>query len=368
MIPIYRPNLTNYKTFAIEAINSEWISNHGKFVNLASDKIKEILGAKYCILMNNGTSATYCLYLALKYKYPNIHKIYIPNNVFIAPWNCGQVLYNSSVFEVMKLDSETMNIDTNYDYIMSLESNSSMIIVHNLGNIINVPRLKRIRPDIIFIEDNCEGIFGKYEGIYTSSSEANLASCVSFYGNKTLTTGEGGAFFTQYEDIYNYIKHVHEHGMTSDKYIYDVVAYNFRMTNIQAAFLYDQLCDIKTILDNKRRIFEVYNNKLSDLIKNGKAVMSIAEDNTEKGNWMFNVRLLGIEYKIFENFMLNNGIEIRPMFYDIHCHTHLKHIHHPYKDLEKQKIANEYVMLPSYPSLTNDDISKIVSIIEKFLI
>lgn len=368
MISIYRPNLTNYKKSAIEAINSEWISNHGKFVGLATEKLKEIIGAKYCVLMNNGTSATYCLYLALKFKYPNITKIYIPNNVFIAPWNCGQVLYNSSVFEVMRLDTDTMNIDTSDDYIKSLEINSAMVIVHNLGNIINVQRLKRIRPDIIFIEDNCEGIFGKYEGNYTSSSDANLASAVSFYGNKTLTTGEGGAFFTQYEDVYNYIKHVHEHGMTSEKYIYDVVAYNFRMTNIQAAFLYDQLCDIKNILDNKRRIFEVYQSKLSELVKKGKVIFSTAESDTEKAHWMFNVRLVGIDYKIFENLMLVNGVEIRPMFYDIHCHSHLNHINHPYKDLEKQRIANEYVMLPSYPALTNDDITKIVSVIEKLLI
>ncbi len=368
MIPIYRPNLTNYKTSAIEAIESEWISNHGKFVGLATTKIKEILGAKYCILMNNGTSATYCLYLALKFKYPNINKIYIPNNVFIAPWNCGQVLYDSSVFEVMRLDTDTMNIDTNTDYIMSLESNSAIVIVHNLGNIINVPRLKRIRPDIIFIEDNCEGIFGKYEGIYTSSSDDNLASAVSFYGNKTLTTGEGGAFFTQYEDIYNYIKHVHEHGMTNEKYIYDVIAYNFRMTNIQAAFLYDQLCDLKNILDNKRHIFEWYEVELNDLIKEHKVFLSKADIDTEKAHWMFNVRLVGIDYKVFEKRMLENGVEIRPMFYDIHCHKHLTHISHPNKDFEKQKIANEYIMLPSYPALIYNDVCKIVSIIKKLLI
>jgi len=368
MIPIYRPDLTKYKNSAIDAVESQWISNHGKYIGLASEKLNEIIGSKYSILMNNGTSATYCLYLALKFKYPNINKIYIPNNVFIAPWNCGQVLYHSSVFEVMRLDTNTMNIDTNENYIKSLDTNSAVVIVHNLGNVINVPRLKRIRPDIIFIEDNCEGIFGKYEGIYTSSSDSVLASCVSFYGNKTLTTGEGGAFFTQYEDVYNYIKHVHEHGMTREKYIYDVIAYNFRMTNIQAAFLYDQLCDIKTILDNKRRIFDVYINKLSDLIKNAKAVMVSVEDNTEKANWMFNIRLYGIEYKIFEKLMYENGIEIRPMFYDIHCHSHLKLIHHPYKNLDQQKIANEFVMLPSYPGLTDDDINKIVSVIEKILI
>ena len=70
MIPIYRPYLSKYKGSAINAINSEWISNHGEFVQLSTNKLKSITGNKYCILMNNGTSATHCLFKALKYKYP----------------------------------------------------------------------------------------------------------------------------------------------------------------------------------------------------------------------------------------------------------------------------------------------------------
>ena len=77
MIPIYKPYISKYKTSAIKAIESEWISNHGIYVDIATDRLKEILGIKYCILMNNGTSATHCLFKALKFKYPHIAKIYI---------------------------------------------------------------------------------------------------------------------------------------------------------------------------------------------------------------------------------------------------------------------------------------------------
>jgi dTDP-4-amino-4,6-dideoxygalactose transaminase len=117
----------------------------------------EILGIKYYILINNGTSAIQCLYKALKYKYPNIRKIYIPNNVFVAAWNCGLMEYPIDIFEVMKLNKSTLNIETDEEYILSLDKNACVIIVHNLGNIVNVPRLQRLRPDLIFIEDNCEG-------------------------------------------------------------------------------------------------------------------------------------------------------------------------------------------------------------------
>ena len=149
--------------------------------------------------------------------------------------------YKKEQLEVMKINSETLNIETNEEYIKSLDKDSCVLIVHNLGNIVNVPRLKRLRPAIIFIEDNCEGLFGKYEGIYSGCSEASLCSSVSFYANKSLTTGEGGAFFTNDSEIYEFIKSTYGHGMTKERYIRDRLAYNYRMTNIQAGFLYDQL-------------------------------------------------------------------------------------------------------------------------------
>ena len=65
MIPIYKPYINKYKTSALKSIEDEWISNYGIYVDLASDKLCQILNIKHCILMNNGTSATQCLYKAL---------------------------------------------------------------------------------------------------------------------------------------------------------------------------------------------------------------------------------------------------------------------------------------------------------------
>ena len=94
--------------------------------------------------------------------------------------------YKEEQLEIMKINPDTLNIDTNEDYINTLDKNSCVLIVHNLGNIINVPRLKRIRPDLIFIEDNCEGLFGKYEEEYSGCSKYSLCSAVSFYANKNF--------------------------------------------------------------------------------------------------------------------------------------------------------------------------------------
>lgn len=365
MIPIYIPYISNYKTSAIKAINDEWISNHGINVELANTKLKEFLNMKYSILMNNGTSATQCLIYALKYKYPNLNKIYIPNNVFISPINCVVNLYNENIIEVMKIDKNTLNIDVSEEYINSLDKNAAVLIVHNLGNIINVPKLKRLRPDLIFVEDNCEGIFGKYENYYSGTT--SLCSALSFYGNKTITTGEGGAFLTNDIDLYKYILKLYSHGMTNIKYIHDVPGNNYRMTNVAAGFLYDQLNDINHILEKKKQIFTNYkkliqsnnNNKFNNKIINIKN-----EENTNCSKWMFCMIIKDLNYSHFEKFMNNKNISIRPLFYDLRKHKHLTNLKYKYDEI---KIFNNGFMLPSYPQLTYEQQNFIINTISNYI-
>ena len=349
MIPIYKPYIKNYKNSAIKAINTEWISNHGEFVNKSTELLKKKFLVKYCILMNTGTSATHCLLLALKYKYPNITTLYIPNNIFISPLNCCINEFESFNIKVMKVNYKTFNIDTSEEYIKSLDKNSAILIVHNLGNIVNVPRLSRIRSDCVFIEDNCEGIFGKYEEIYSGTNKNTLCSAVSFYANKTITTGEGGAFFTNDESVFNYINKVYNHGMSNIRYIHNVKAFNYRMTNIEAALLFDQLLDLDNILSLKQSIFDNYNNLLNSLIKEEKIIILEKEENTEKANWMYCIVIPNINYKDVETYLNNKNIEVRPFFYDIRNHKHLKDLNIEY---EECKIAKYGVMLPSFPELT----------------
>jgi len=250
MITIYSPEITSYKKSAINAIESGWISNHGEFVEKSTELLKNILNVKHIILMANGTCSTHCLFISIKYKYPNITKIYVPNNVYVAAWNCCFMEYDKNQVEVMKINPDTWNLETNYEYIKSLDNNSAILIVHNLGNVINVPRLKKLRPDLIFVEDNCEGFTGKYENIFSGTSASSLCSSISFYANKIITTGEGGAFLTNDDEVYNYIKKVFSQGMSSIRYLHDTHGFNYRMTNIQAAFLYEQLNDFDNN-DNK---------------------------------------------------------------------------------------------------------------------
>jgi perosamine synthetase len=366
-ISIYNPNISLYSSSAVEAINSGWISNHGKYIDLASNKLSDILKNKYTILMANGTCATHCLFLSIKYKYPEIRKIYVPNNAYVAAWNSALMVYATEEIEVMKMNLDTWNIETDEKYIDSLDQNSAVLIVHNLGNIINVPRLKKIRPDLIFVEDNCEGLLGKYNDIYSGTSCDILCSSISFYGNKIITSGEGGAFLTNHKDIYEHIKKVYSQGMSETRYLHDVHAYNYRMTNIQAAFLYDQLNDLENILANKKQIFYNYETLLQSLINKGKVSLFKKEQNTENADWIFAVRIIGNSKSIEEttNFFKNNNVDIRPFFYPINKHGHLMSIKN---DDEVSELLNkEVIMIPSSPTITLDEQKYIVSILDLFI-
>ena len=363
MIPIYVPFLQKYKKSALNAIEENWISNYGVNISNAEEKLCNILGVKYCILMNNGTAATHALFVALKHFYPNVKKIYVPNNVFIACWNCALMEYPHTSIEVCQTNQDTLNMETSEDYIKSLEKDSAVLVVHNLGNVINVPRLKRLRPDLIFLEDNCEGLFGKYENSYSGTHSETFCSCASFYANKTLTTGEGGSFFTNNKEVYEFMRSTYSHGMTTKRYIHDKVAYNYRMTNVQAGFLYDQLCDIHTILKLKKEIFENYDYFLQEFFENKKIKKYTVEKDTEPGLWMYCILINGLDFLSFENFMDQKLVQVRPFFYDIRKHSHLKQIKCTQPECSKFKNG---VMLPSYPALEKEKQEYIANCIKEY--
>jgi dTDP-4-amino-4,6-dideoxygalactose transaminase len=106
MINIYQPDINNYSESACDAITSGWISNHGKYIELANKHLHEKLGCKYSILMANGTCATHCIFLSIKFKHPEIKKIYVPNNAYVAAWNSCLSVYRLEQMEVMKMNNE----------------------------------------------------------------------------------------------------------------------------------------------------------------------------------------------------------------------------------------------------------------------
>jgi perosamine synthetase len=361
MIPIYKPYFTtkNLK-FAHDAIDSGWVSSQGEFLDLVKNNLKKILGCKYLILTNNGTTATHLLSIALKFKYPNIKKILVPNNVYVAAWN--SFLYDKN-YELIPIDSDLNTWNFDFSKIEEkLDEDTAILVVHNIGNVVNVLELKRRFPNTIILEDNCEGFLGKYEGKFTGTK--SFASSVSFFGNKTLTSGEGGAFMTDDYDVFKYINATKNQGQSEIKFIHNQLGYNYRMTNIQAAILYGQLQDLEIIQKKKKIIFEQYKSFLGEI--DGIKFQKV-DENTEHSNWMFAIRFENIDKikkKNLELFLFESGIDNRPMFYDIKKHNHLSNLNCETKNSES--LQEQCIILPSYPELTESQVAYICNKIKSF--
>lgn len=358
MINIYEPYLNdNNLKYAHDALKSSWISSHGKYLNEIKDDLIKLNDSKYVLLCNNGTSATHLMAIGIRYKYPNIKNLIVPNNVYVAAWN--SFLMNP-VFNLIPIDSDldTWNIDLK-DLENKLEKYNSedtaILIVHNIGNIVNVQEIKRKYPNYVTIEDNCEGFLGEYEG--HKSGSKSIMSSVSFFGNKNITSGEGGALFTEDKDLFEYLNSTRMQGSTSQKFIFDKIGYNYRMTNIQAAILKGQIDTLDFIMDKKSHIFNNYRKLLRDVVDFQKT-----SENTKHSNWMFGIKVnQNVDNLALE--LYRQGIETRPMFPPIKYHKHLNNIEN--KDTNSKYLYENCLILPSHANLQDGEINYICDMLKK---
>ena len=355
MIPIYKPYIPDSSVYyATDAIKSSWISSIGEYIDRASEKLAELSSCKYVVLTNSGTAATHLVTRCLKRFHPEVKRILVPSACYVAPYNA--ILYDQNGWEVSCVD---LRIDTWNMRIDSIREGDAVFAVHNLGNIINVPSIKK-RFGCPVIEDNCEGFFGVYSG-KPSGSEA-LCSSLSFFGNKNITCGEGGAFLTNNKDVYEFAMKLRGQGQGDVRYVHDELGYNYRMTNIQAAILLGQLQESENILKEKQRVFSRYRKNLRDVPG---LLLQKTEQGTSSSLWMFGVRFDGFNgaYTLGSSFFKNRGIDTRPMFYSYKRH---KHINFEGNDRVASIINSQVVVFPSFPELQNEEIDYICKKIISF--
>ena len=360
-IPIYQPYFTKESMkYAHDAIDSGWLSSIGPYKQKTTEWLQNYLGVKHVLLTGNGTEACHLTAKALQLRYPERHNLIIPNNVYVAAWNA--FLYDPG-FLLGPIDA---NYDTwNFDWKKYTEKHESrinhwsaaIVVVHNLGNIVNVPEIQRTFPEIPVIEDACETFGGEYEGM--KAGTAALCASLSFFGNKTVTSGEGGAFITNDDEIYDAALRWHGQGMSDRRYVHDRLGYNYRMTNVQAAILYGQLELLPEIMEKKNHIWQYYQNNI-------KAVTFQKEEpNTKHAHWMFGVCVSGNKsYEDVKVFFDAAEIETRPMFYPITEHKYLEKIRADVRISEQ--LAKECFMIPCYPLLTDEELKYIAGKVNEY--
>lgn len=357
MIPIGKPFISKESIKYInETLSSGWISSLGKYIDKCIDFMKEKFNYKYILLTANGTCSNHLLSLCVKYKF-GLKNIICPNNSYIAAYT--QFIKEGFNLLPIDCDIDTWNADYNRYYINN--SDDIILIVHNISSTVNIFDIKKNYPNNIIIEDACEGFLSKYSEKYVGIE--SLMTTLSFYANKNVTSGgEGGAFITIDEELYNYAFDLHGQGGTNKKYVSKYPGYNYRMTNIQAAFLLGQFENLNYIIERKGEIFNYYKEELKEIEE---IKFQELENNTESSNWLFGIRVIGSNYSFAEEFFRNNNIETRPVFPPITYHPFLDYI--SCNTTFASIIYKECILLPSFVDITKEEQNYIVKVVKNYL-
>jgi perosamine synthetase len=312
-IPVAEPEIGEEELDNVmEAVKSGWVSSKGRFIPEFEEGFSEYIGARYGIATSNGTAALHLALTALGLGRGD--KVLVPSLSFIAVANA-----------VKYTGAEPVFVDSNPDYWCMDPSDiekridrrtKALLAVHLYGHPCDMGRLREIAEsnDLLLIEDCAEAHGAKYKGVKVGSFGA--VSCFSFYGNKIITTGEGGMCLTDDSELDERMRILRDHGMNPNRrFWHDVVGFNYRMTNLQAALGVAQLGKIDRFIAKKRRIAEAYSKSLE-----GVPGLSTAPEMPWAKNvyWMYSVIVRrSIRNRVME-ILANQGIETRPFFHPIH--------------------------------------------------
>ena len=378
-IPLSEPSLKgNEWQYVKECLDTEWVSSAGKYVGLFEKKIAEHTNAKYAVACVNGTSA-----LQVSLRLAGVEpgdEVIVPTLTFIAPVNA--IAYNGAIPVFMDADQYfNIDVEKTIDFISNKtvfknESTynkttnkkiSAIIPVHVWGNAVWMAKLVSLceERNIAIVEDAAESmgtryINGEHSGKHTGT--ICLLGCLSFNGNKIITTGGGGMILTDDADLAEKAKYLTKQAKDDRlRYIHDEIGYNFRLTNIQAALGVAQLEQLPGFLERKKDIHQEYVETVETIER---LTMAKIPDYAENNHWMNLLQINGTTYGTNREGLMarleKNGIQTRPVWT-------LNHKQRPYTDCQSYKIkrAEELVKnslcLPSSTNLATDHINSIIT-------
>ncbi len=346
-----------------ECVLSGWVSSAGKFVRQFEKQFARFCDTRYAISTTNGTTALHLSLLSLGIGPGD--EVIVPSLTFIATANA--VTYTGARPVFIDSEEKTWNIDAGKIEQAITERTKAIIPVHLYGHPADMNSILDIarKYDLYIIEDAAEAHGAMYKGqIAGSMGDMGI---FSFYGNKIITTGEGGMVVTDSEELARKIYSLRDHGMdTERRYWHPVLGYNYRMTNIQAALGVAQMERIDRIIHRKRANAAFYNNGLKDIqgvrlppeaagVKNIYWLYSILIDEKSFG---MSAHELGVKLK-------QRGIDTRPLFPPIHKQP----IYNTGQCLPiSEKLSYTGLSLPSSANLTTDQIRWISEIIKSIKI
>ena len=336
-----------------QTVNQGWISSQAELVKKFEKNFAKWQGAKYAVSTSNCTTSLHLSLLALDIGKGD--EVICTNLSFIAPANMIKLTGAKPVFVDVCMDTFAMKTDKILKKIT--KKTRAIMVIHPFGLPADITEIKKIakKYNLKIIEDVAESIGAKVNGKKLGSF--GDLSCYSFFANKIITTGEGGMIVTNNHKLFKKLCLLRDHGMTVEKkYYHQCLAYNYRMTSLQAALGIGQLSRINQILIEKDKIKQLYKKYLD---KNGYKIFP--ETKKYKGvNWFVTLTFntVGIRDK-FIKYMKKNKVECRPMIFPITFATHFKKYDYRKDFPNAYKISLNSVHLPSSIDLTEKQIIQI---------
>jgi perosamine synthetase len=363
MIPIAEPCLGKEELKnVIEAVKSGWISSKGRFIEEFENKFSEYCGVKYGVATSSGTSALHLALAALGIK---SGEVIVPTLSFVAVANV--VTYNGATPIFVDSHPEYWCLDPGKIEEKITKKTKAIIPVHLYGHPCDMDAILDIAREnnLCVIEDAAESHGAEYKGKKVGGF--GDVACFSFYGNKVITTGEGGMCLTDNEELAEKLKILRDHGMDPNKkYWHSVIGFNYRMTNLQAAIGVAQIKKLDKFVEMKRKIAKLYKKELEELERKNLIKLHPEMKWAKCTYWMFSL-LINDKFGISRNEVIKKfeteKIETRPFFYPIHTLPIYKtnRIYPVAEELSKKGLN-----LPSSVKLDKEKIVRISNVIKSY--
>ena len=330
LIPLAVPNLAgNEEKYLRQCITTNFVSSVGPYVAEFEKQLCNRVKSQYVVATNSGTSALHLMLISAGVKPGDL--VIIPSYSFIATANAVSMTGAKPWFMDIELNSWGLDPNILREELINNCARSDKGLVHKItgariaavmpvyaaGHPPRVSDLCQVAKEfqIPIVFDSAAAIGSKSDG--KEIGELDAPHALSFNGNKTITSGGGGAVILNDATVAKYIRHISTTARTEDGYEHDQVGYNYRLTNVQAAIGVAQLENLDHFLENKLRIAETYREELSDF--SGASFPNVSTD--RPSHWLSGMLLKDAHRefmtKIIQS-LADDGIQARESWRPLH--------------------------------------------------
>lgn len=308
-ISVAQPLLSgNEYKYLMDAFFSTWISSTGKYISQFEEHFSKYCGVNYGVATSNGTTAIHLALTALGIGSGD--EVIVPDLTFAATINA--VLYTGATPVIVDIEEDSWCIAPDKIEEAITDKTKAIIPVHIYGQPCDMERIGAIaeKYGLFIVEDCAEAHGAEWDGKKVGSF--GQIGCFSFFGNKVITTGEGGMCVTNDPELNNKMRILRDHGMSKERrYYHEVIGFNYRMTNMQAAIGCAQLERIDSILENRRKLEQMYRIMLKDTKL---SFQKCDLPHRKKITWLVSALITADQRDAFFDKMKENGIDSRSFF------------------------------------------------------